>query len=81
MENKLNEANITLEEQIFFEKQMHSLAEGKADELHQEINKLHIDMDKLNITINELNEDPFQILLSWVKAALQPLGLKEIYLY
>ena len=55
VENKLNEANITLEEQIFFEKQMHSLAEGKADELHQEINKLHIDIDKFNIAINELN--------------------------
>ena len=31
MEKKLNEANISLEEQIFFEKQMHSLADGKVE--------------------------------------------------
>ena len=56
LEKKLNEANISLEEQIFFEKQMHSLADGKVEELNQDINNLNIESDKLNLIINELNE-------------------------
>ena len=56
IEKKANEANVSLEEQIFFEKQMHSLTQSKADELQQEINKLNIQSDKLNAIINELTD-------------------------
>ena len=56
IEKKLNDANISLEEQIFFEKQMHSLADGKVEDLQQEIHRINSENDKLNQNISELND-------------------------
>jgi hypothetical protein len=53
----MSDSNISLEEQIFFEKQTNSLNSTKIHELRQEVSDITIEIDKSSIEINNLNDE------------------------